>query len=342
MTTQTAVDTRRDRWPWWLARFPWLLIPIPIAFIQLMGTRGAAYMAGHHGAWWNNHDWAAAPVPVPWYGYALALIGPLALLALRGFPRTVVGVTVVTMLVFYSLGLPNGPLFVSVIAALAGWVKMVRGERAAQAKRARAAEAARLAGAERLRIAQELHDILAHHISLINVQSGVALHLVDERPEQTRTALAAIKGASKEALTALRGALDALRNTDDSAPRTPTAGLAQLDELVDSVRAAGIEVNLRVDGQAAPLDPAVDLAALRIIQESLTNVLRHSGATRADVTIDYGDRLTIAVSDNGTGGVPIPGNGLTGMSERAVAVGGDCTAGPNPGGGFTVSARLPR
>ncbi|ADD44586.1 sensor histidine kinase [Stackebrandtia nassauensis] len=335
-------------WPWWLLRFPWILVPFPVAFIQLIGIRGAAMWAecggGEHG--WGpgreespHCDWQDTSVdPV---AFVLALIGPVALFAVRGFPRTVVAVCALITAVYYPLGLPPGPIYLSLIAALLAWLFKVRSERNAQAKAAQRAQAQQRAGAERLRIAQELHDVLAHHISLINVQSGVALHLVDEKPEQTRVALSAIKGASKEALTALRGALDALRSTDDAAPRSPTDGLAKLDALVDSVRNAGIEVDVTVTGQQRELDPVVDLAALRIIQESLTNVLRHSNARHVRIRIDHGDSLDITVADDGGGGVPIPGNGLTGMNERATAVGGTCTAGPAAAGGFAVHARLP-
>lgn len=335
-------------WPRWLLRFPWVLLPFPIAFIQVIGIRGAAVWGqddghGGGGGWgpqrWENHDWDSTPVPP--MAIVLGLLGPLALFAVRGYPRTVVAVCALITVGYYPLGFPPGPVFVSLIAALLAWLFKVRSERNAQAKAAKRAQAQQRAGAERLRIAQELHDILAHHISLINVQSGVALHLVDEKPEQTRVALAAIKGASKEALTALRGALDTLRASDDAAPRSPTDGLAKLEALVDSVRAAGIEVEVTVTGEKPVLEPVTDLAALRIIQESLTNVLRHSGAGRVDIRIDYGQRLTITVTDDGAGGVPIPGNGLTGMNERATAVGGSCVAGPVAGGGFEVRAELP-
>ncbi|MGH8876820.1 MAG: sensor histidine kinase [Stackebrandtia sp.] len=351
--TSDAKPIRGPRWwPSWLLRFPWVLLPFPVAFVQIMGIRATA-ITDKYGGWdeWgqgrgNAHPWQTAQLDIDPAAFAIALIGPLALFAARGFPRTVVAVCAVTaagyyLLGSYLLGFPPGPVWVSIVAALAAWLFKVRSERNAQARAAHRAEAAQRAGAERLRIAQELHDVLAHHISLINVQSGVALHLVDEKPEQTRVALAAIKGASKEALTALRGALDALRNADDTAPRSPTDGLAKLDTLVDSVRSAGVDVEVSVTGETRALDPVVDLAALRIIQESLTNVLRHSHARHVTIHIEHGARLRITVADDGDGGVPIPGNGVTGMGERARAVGGTCVAGPAPGGGFEVRADLP-
>jgi len=311
-------------------RVPWVLVAIPVGFIQLVGTAGAAY--------WGRAD----ATPQNWFSKILILAGPVALLFARRYPRTVVGVAVAAAATYYSFGYAPGPVFLSVIVSLLLWGRTMRMQRNADRHRARVAEKEQRAGAERLRIAQELHDVLAHHISLINVQAGVALHLVDERPEQTRTALAAIKSASKEALGELRAALDALRNPGDEAPRAPTAGLSELPAIVDSVRAAGLDVDFAVEGEPRDMGVATELAALRIVQESLTNVIRHSGATAASVALAYEEgRLRVAVADNGTGGVPVPGNGLGGMRERATALGGTCTAGPAPGGGFVVKAELP-
>lgn len=319
-----------------------------MAVIQVGGMRVAtgwrAAMHEHGPFRDSNHgppspDWdhlAISPV-----SYVLAIAGPVVLLASRRFPRSVIAITALITISYYSLGYPPGPVFLTPVIATVVWFKMIRAERVAQSRQIQQAESARTAGAERLRIAQELHDVLAHHISLINVQSGVALHLIDDKPEQSYTALSAIKHASKDALIALRGALETLRNVDDAAPRAPTDGLAQLDPLIESVRSAGIAVTVNINGTAVPLEPAVDLAALRIIQESLTNVLRHSGARDAWVTIDYQpDALDIVVTDNGRGGAAIPGNGLTGMRERASALGGHCDAGPLPGGGFKVTTRF--
>ena len=240
---------------------------------------------------------------------------------------------------------------------LATVAEVVRGRRDRRVETARAAEeeARRRAGEERLRIARELHDVLAHDISLINVQAGVALHLIEEQPEQARTALTAIKAASKDALGELRSVLEVLRQVDEGPPRTPTAGLDDLDRLVSGATAAGIDVRVVTEGAPRQLPPSVDLAAFRIVQEALTNVTRHAGQATATISLAYGEHgLTVQVDDDGRGtssNGPGPsgprsgehggGNGIRGMSERAAALGGTLEAGPKPGGGFRVTASLP-
>jgi signal transduction histidine kinase len=254
------------------------------------------------------------------------------------------------------------------LALVIGWVAVVlavaevvraRREQAAEAVRQAADERRRRADQRRLQLAQELHDVLAHNISLINVQASVALHLLTEHPEQARPALTNIKAASSEALGELRSALDLLRRGED-APRAPAARLADLDGLVAGVAAGGLQVRLERDGDIGPLDPAVELAAYRIVQEALTNVTRHAHARHATVRVAYDDGLSIEVVDDGIGAAgdgaaagngigpgaeddgAAAGNGLPGMRERAVALGGRFEAGPGLAGGFRVSARLPR
>ena len=234
-----------------------------------------------------------------------------------------------------------------VVFGLAEGVR-VRRQRAAEAERTRAEEAKRQASEERFRIAQELHDVLAHNISLINVQASVALRVNQQLPEQARTALTAIKEASREGLGELRTVLDVLRQTDDpaAAPGWPAPGLARVQELVEGAKLAGLDAALQVEGEPFPLPAAVDLAAYRIAQEALTNVIRHAHATAVRVHVVYGaDELLIRVEDDG-GGQPTEaeetwGNGLSGMRERAAALGGRLDAGPRAGGGFQVLARLP-
>ncbi len=234
--------------------------------------------------------------------------------------------------------------WMAVVLALSELARVRRAEIARGRQRAIEAEQAR-AEAERVRIAQDLHDVLAHHISLINVQSSVALHLIDDDPAQARNALANIKMASRDALRELRAALDLLAAGD--APRAPSPTLADLDELVDRVRAGGLRVELHVDDvRGAPA--AVQLAGYRIVQEALTNTTRHARATRARVTVSRRagaphDGIDVVVDDDGIGpGIgSVDGRGLTGMSERATSLGGTFEAGAGTDGGFCVRAYLP-
>ena len=232
-------------------------------------------------------------------------------------------------------------LLVLAVAELA----MAGRQRRLAADRTRAEEDRRRAGEERMRIARELHDVLAHNISLINVQAGVALHLMDEQPGQSRSALVAIKQASNDALGELRSVLDVLRQGDEAPPRAPASGLAHLDSLVSGAGAAGLEVRTRVEGTPRPLSAGTDLAAYRIIQEALTNVTRHAGPATASVLVRYTqDGLTVQVDDDGRGPSSpngSGGNGIRGMRERVAALGGDLEAGARPGGGFRVLAHLP-
>lgn len=220
-----------------------------------------------------------------------------------------------------------------------------RSERRAQAKAAREETARRQAGEERLRIARELHDVLGHHVSLINVQAGVALYLIDDDPEQARRALATIKDASRDLLREMRSTLGVLRGVDEEPPRAPTAGLGMLDRLVADNEAAGLAVTTSVDADVTALPPSVDLAAYRIVQEALTNVRTHAGAGRALVKVTAADgALRVVVDDDGAGPPERPGaggTGLVGMRERATALGGTLTHGRAPGGGFRVQAVLP-
>jgi signal transduction histidine kinase len=254
-----------------------------------------------------------------------------------------------------AVGAAPTPQVLSAVA-LAAWLLVlivvcegVRGrrERSAEARRQRELQARRRADEERLRIARELHDVLAHSISLINVQSGVALHLLEEHPEQARTALTAINEASAEALREVRSVLGVLRGDGEQPPRAPTAGLASLDEVVSRAAAAGVTVSVQVDGERRALPTSVDLAAFRIVQESLTNAVRHAGAGEVTVRLEYGpDALRVQVDDDGRGPAPggetnDGGSGIPGMRERAAALGGELETGPAPSGGFRVWARLP-
>jgi len=228
----------------------------------------------------------------------------------------------------------------------AGEVARVSRERATTARLARSETERRQVNEERLRIARELHDVVAHHISLINVQAGVALHLVDRRPEQAQTALAAIKDASKEALVELRALVGVLRDEAEAAPRSPASTLSSLDALLERSGHTGLTVRKQVGGDVGPLPASVELAAFRIVQEAITNIVRHSGARHADVRLDYGTRvLTVQVTDDGIGGTRIgslqEGSGIRGMRERAAALGGTLTLEASGSGGMLLRARLP-
>ncbi|MEU8229264.1 sensor histidine kinase [Actinoplanes sp. NPDC048967] len=206
-------------------------------------------------------------------------------------------------------------------------------------------EARRQADAERLRVAQEVHDVVGHGLAAIMMQADIALHVLPKQPEQAEAALTAISRTSRESLDELRATLGAVRRGDDPDDRSPVPGLARLDELVDRTRAVGVPVAVDVAGPLGSLPAAVDLAAYRIVQESLTNVLRHAGTATASVRVALtGDDLTVSISDTGRGGPPRParhGHGLAGMKERVSALGGSLTAGPRPEGGFAVTATLP-
>lgn len=297
----------------------------------------------------------AATYAYTWLDYPL---GPVYLaptivlftLVLRGrrpAAWTLAAITLVVFLAYGHLGSARWPglfhdlaitafiLLVMVVAELVGIVR----ERRAQQQRAAEEEARRQASEERLTMAQELHDVLAHNISLIHVQASTALHLIDDNPDQARTALATIKTASKEVLGELRSVLNVLR---EGAPRSPTAGLDRIDELAGR---CGLDVTVRREG-ARPLPPQVDRAAYRIVQESLTNVARHAPGARVTVRLEYGaSELALTVTDTGATTAPVlsahgSGNGIPGMRERASALGGTLAAGPS-GTGFQVSARLP-
>jgi signal transduction histidine kinase len=231
-------------------------------------------------------------------------------------------------------------------------------ERATRLERDREERAAQAVAEERLRIARELHDVVAHSMSVIAVQSGVGHHVIDTQPEQARAALAAIETTSRSALAEMRRLLGVLRPDGDAATAlTPAPGLSDVPDLVEQVRAGGVRAEVSVRGERRELAPGVDLSAYRIVQEALTNVIKHGG-TLADVVLDYGaDALVVQVSDRPepgaaragsaaaavSGGIADggSGHGLIGMRERVAVFGGDFEAGPVPGGGFRVTALLP-
>jgi signal transduction histidine kinase len=219
-------------------------------------------------------------------------------------------------------------------------------ERAEHAERTREEEARRRVAEERVRIARDLHDVVAHHITLVNAQAGVAHHLMHASPDQAYEALAHIKDNSRAALDELRATVGLLRQPDDApGSRAPIPRLADLDTLVEGFRASGLSVRVTRTGTPSPLAPATELTAYRIIQEALTNSHKHAAGSAAALVLDYGPHtLRVTVTDDGRPGPPKgagTGHGLVGMRERAAAIGGTVTAGPRPGGGFEVVAELP-
>src|SRR5215211_6140182 len=218
-------------------------------------------------------------------------------------------------------------------------------ERARYLEESREQEARRRVAEERLRIARDVHDVAAHALASIALQAGVGTRLGAREPQQAQDALARIRGASTDALGELRGVLDLLRADDAAEPRDPTPALADLDRLVSDAAGNGMDVRVEVRGDRHPLPAVIEVAAYRIVQESLTNVVRHAGSPTATVTLTYVDTgFEVEVLDEGRGvaGVGEPaGHGITGMKERAAAVGGRLEAGPGPQGGFRVWARLP-
>ncbi|WP_229848494.1 sensor histidine kinase [Streptomyces melanogenes] len=233
-------------------------------------------------------------------------------------------------------------------ACTAGLLSRERREHAVQLRAQAVAEAV---VAERLRIARELHDMVAHSIGIIAIQAGVGSRVIETQPEEAREALRAIESTSRETLSGLRRTLVALRRTDPDAevsgraPHAPSPGLADLERLAATTADAGVRVDVSRGGQQRPLPADIDLSAYRIVQEALTNVVRHAGTGRCRVAIDYGDEeLSVEIVDDGRGATedgPAHGFGIVGMRERVALLHGRITAGPRAEGGFRVAARLP-
>ncbi len=265
-------------------------------------------------------------------------------------------ITLVVLLGSTVIGNPFGPTGGSFVLLPALVVAALFAGLAASNRRAYIAsisaraqdEARRRVDEERLRIARELHDVVAHTMATINVQAGVAGHVLKDRPEAAAEALRIIRTASKDGLRELRAILNVLRQADEADPTQPTPGLGQVDALIASASQAGLATSLRRTGDPRPLPSEVDVAAYRIIQESLTNAIRHAGPASATVWLGYDQAgLRLEVADTGRGAATMaavgaaPGHGLIGMRERAASVGGTLEAGPGPDGGFLVTARLP-
>ena len=197
---------------------------------------------------------------------------------------------------------------------------------------------------ERGRIARELHDVVAHNVSMIVVQAGGAGRVLHGEQPDVRNALEVIAATGRETVDEMRTLLGVLRSDDGPSALKPQPGLADLEQLIGGVREAGLPVTLRIEGVPRPLPAALDLSAYRIVQEALTNTVKHAGPACAQVTVRYEDgQVALEITDTGRGpdNGPGTGHGLVGMRERAAMLGGDLEAAPTDGGGFTVRARLP-
>lgn len=274
--------------------------------------------------------------------YTAARYRPLA----RSAPAAAVSLLLLLTHLFFNsaalpgyLGLIPASAWVAVPFAIGFTVRQAR----ESADRARAEAVRRRLDEERLRVAQEVHDVVGHGLAAIKMQADVALHLLAKRPEQAEATLESISRTSGDALDELRATLAVVRRTgaDDRPASTP--GLDQLDELLRRMSEAGVQVDMHTTGQRGQVPAAVDLAGYRVVQESLTNVLRHSGSKRASVAVTYHADVVVIEVTNPVNGAPGPGGGLgiPGMRQRVQAVGGEFSAGPTTGGTFQVHARLP-
>jgi signal transduction histidine kinase len=303
------------------------------------------------------------PFPSMVAGYSLARVSSRRTTILAGLalvPFVVGAIAIFGHEMITTAELPKNLAFVAAPLLLGSAVREQQAarralvERAETAERTREEEALRRVGEERLRIARDVHDVVAHAMVAINVQAGVGAHLLDRDPEQARRTLQDIKKLSGEALDDLRATLGTLRapEDDEAAPVQPAQGLRELDdlgELGDSLRSAGVEVDVDIDPATGTLPASVTATGYRIVQEALTNVVRHAAGSHAHVQVARkGDRVVIDVRDDGRGVVPVgaaaapgTGSGVRGMRERALAAGGTLEAGPVDGGGWRVLATLP-
>ncbi|MDT0307914.1 sensor histidine kinase [Streptomyces sp. DSM 44917] len=278
--------------------------------------------------------------------------GAAALLMALG---TLAGYLAARLLMGWTVG-TSTELTVALTAVVAWFMGNATHEARAHAEEVRARAAEQAVSEERLRMARELHDVVAHTMGIVALQAGAARRVIDTQPERARQALGEVEAASRETLSGLRRMLGALRRAQPQpqphphahahapAPGEDMPGLADVERLAAATTAAGVRVEVRWEGERRPLPPEIDLSAFRIIQESVTNVVRHAGTGSCAVTVACREEeLTIEVVDGGRGpgGAPDTGYGLVGMRERVALLRGEFSAGPGPGGGFRVAARLP-
>jgi signal transduction histidine kinase len=316
--------------------------PVAAALLMVLGSSLVS--------WAGREEWYAGNVAILTIVVADVAVGYVAAVRPRRASVTVAALALGTQVGFSFVHFTGAAAQVAGVQALAivtTWVVGSSVRQRGQYAAARRNEAeARAVQAERLRIARELHDMIAHSIGVIAIQAGVGRRVIDTQPAEARNALTAIEDTSRDTLAALRRMLGTLRRTDPGsqpAPLDPAPGLADLDDLVARTRDAGVRVDLRRQGDPRPLPPDVDLSAYRIIQEAVTNVIRHAGTQRCDVLVDQRpDELTVEITDDGrSAGGAGQGYGIVGMRERVGLLGGEFAAGPQPGGGFRVAARIP-
>lgn len=346
-STVATLLTRADGPAGWLPCMLGVLTTAPLALRQRAPLLTMAVIVAAVGAYvllgFGSNDF-------PNGGISL-LVGMFTVAALR--PRRVAAVVFLVTLSVTLGYLTTVPAVVwsqaaqAVLVLVGAWMLGEGTRRWGQRTEQLAAQAATAVADERVRIARELHDIVAHHMSVVSLQAGLAQYVLDTDLPTARDAIIAAGGASRDALSEMRRLLDVLRvDHDADSSLSPQPGLAKLDELAKRTRSAGLPVDVVVHGNARLLLPGPDLCAYRVVQESLTNVLKHAGPATARIDLDYGLRtLTVMVTDDGV--VPRPqllspnSHGIRGMRERAELYGGSLTAGPLPQGGFAVVARLP-
>ena len=260
------------------------------------------------------------------------------------------GSSLVLLALFPTANPPLPAWGLQLVAGLGVWVAGIamreRTARLRQVEHERELAARVAVAEERARIARELHDVIAHSVSVMVVQAGAARRLLNRQPDRAGEAMREVEGSGRDALTELRRLLGVLAARPDEVVLAPQPGLGELEALVGRVDAAGVPVDVRIVGTPRPLPPGLDLAAYRVVQEALTNVMKHAAGARTQVLVEYGDRdLRLAVVDaggsDGPAGAAGAGRGLLGMRERVAAYGGDVEAGALPDGGFAVRARLP-
>lgn len=335
-----------------------------IAFVSIVVGNGSLYWRRRHPERVHGIVLAASAIAMLTY----ALQGPIFALAISiynigrysdVYRNSVIGLVAAYVLLiigevaFGGLSFNDFPeLFLPFVFWFLGRQLRARGEylrvlkeRAEQLEREQLVEAERAVAAERTRIAREMHDIVAHQVSLMTVQAGAAKTIADTDPEAAVKAMGAVEDAGRQALDELRHVLGVLRQDNESNGRRPQPSLNDLPRLIDEIRRAGLEVSLVHQGSELHLPARIELAIYRIVQEALTNVLKHAGPkAQAQVQVHTGNRaVTVEIEDNGAGTTSLPGSGhgIAGMRERAQSLGGTLDAGPRASGGFIVVARIP-